>query len=126
MPYVDTLNSAGTHTLSGIASEYFSTTAFMDNLASATTVSNNTLTQLFTSSTERFDLGSNYSSGTYTIPTTGYYVFYFFACLNSEANSNLRDSQILIRCSKDSGTYYQAICNFNSNNSRRILLSCST
>ena len=86
IPSGATLNSAGTNTLSGIASEYFSTTAFMDNLASATTVSNNTLTQLFTSSTERFDLGSNYSSGTYTIPTTGYYVFYFFACLNSEAN----------------------------------------
>jgi len=126
IPSGATLNSAGTNTLSGIASEYFSTTAFMDNLASATTVSNNTLTQLFTSSTERFDLGSNYSSGTYTIPTTGYYVFYFFACLNSEANSNLRDSQILIRCSKDSGTDYQAIGNFNSNNSRRITMSCST
>ena len=77
IPSGATLNSAGTNTLNGIASEYFSTTAFMDNLASATTVSNNTLTQLFTSSTERFDLGSNYSSGTYTIPTTGYYVFYF-------------------------------------------------
>jgi hypothetical protein len=98
----------------------------MDNLASNTTVSNNTLTQLFASSTERFDLGSNYSSGTYTIPTTGYYIFQLFATLDSEANDNLRDSQILIRCDKDSGTDYQAIGNFNSNNLRRVSYSVST
>jgi len=120
IPSGATLNSAGTNTLSGVASEYFSTTAFYATMDGSQNISHNTETKVAFSQ-ETYDLGSNYdtSSYTYTAPSAGYYRFDVSVHVASESDGQMKTTRAFIRFTPSGGSASRVVPSFKDNESSR-------
>tara|TARA_Y100000004_G_scaffold192893_1_gene254249 strand:+ start:489 stop:1091 length:603 start_codon:yes stop_codon:yes gene_type:complete len=120
IPSGATLNSAGTNTLSGIASEYFSSTAFYAIMNGSQSISADTDT-LVQFNTERYDLGSNFNTSTYiyTAPSAGYYKFDVACHVASASDSQLKTTRAFLRFTPSGGSNTDIVPSYYDNEASR-------